>query len=202
MIDKIKQVNDLCAANGAYVNQHGKKTVSAWSKIKYFREVFGTEYGINCMMIEHTDRYVLMKCLIMGYDPERIISTGYSKQYRDKPGYIEIAETFAITRALSFMGLMLQDITSKEEYEELDIPVQPMDIKGTTSANSNRYDVEAVQKILKNINYAPHTAKLDFLWRANKDLLEQIKINDLNTYQSIVNKFDSKRDEITTQNEV
>ena len=202
MIDKIKQVNDLCAANGAYINQHGKKTVSAWSKIKYFREVFGTEYGINCMMIEHTDRYVLMKCLIMGYDPERIISTGYSKQYRDKQGYIEIAETFAITRALSFMGLMLQDITSKEEYEELDIPVQPMDIKGTTSANSNRYDVEAVQKILKNINYAPHTAKLDFLWRANKDLLEQIKINDLNTYQSIVNKFDSKRDEITTQNEV
>jgi len=200
MKEKIKQVNDLCAANGAYVNQHGKKTVSAWSKIKYFREVFGTEYGINCMMIEHTDRYVLMKCLIMGYDPERIISTGYSKQYRDKPGYIEIAETFAITRALSFMGLMLQDITSKEEYEELDIPVQPMDTKGTTSAN--RYDVDAVQKILKNINYAPHTAKLDFLWRANKDLLEQIKINDLNTYQSIVNKFDSKRDEITTQNEV
>ena len=202
MIEKIKQVNDLCAANGAYINQHGKKTVSAWSKIKYFREVFGTEYGINCMIIEHTDRYVLMKCLIMGYDPERIISTGYSKQYRDKPGYIEIAETFAITRALSFMGLMLQDITSKEEYEELDIPVQPMDIKGTTSANSNRYDVEAVQKILKNVNYAPHTAKLDFLWRANKDLLEQVKINDLNTYQSIVNKFDSKRDEITTQNEV
>ena len=200
MKEKIKQVNDLCAANGAYVNKHGKKTVSAWSKIKYFREVFGTEYGINCMMIEHTDRYVLMKCLIMGYDPERIISTGYSKQYRDKPGYIEIAETFAITRALSFMGLMLQDITSKEEYEELDIPVQPMDTKGTTSAN--RYDVDAVQKILKNINYAPHTAKLDFLWRANKDLLEQIKINDLNTYQSIVNKFDSKRDEITTQNEV
>ena len=200
MKEKIKQVNDLCAANGTYINQHGKKTVSAWSKIKYFREVFGTEYGINCMMIEHTDRYVLMKCLIMGYDPERIISTGYSKQYRDKPGYIEIAETFAITRALSFMGLMLQDITSKEEYEELDIPVQPMDTKGTTSAN--RYDVDAVQKILKNINYAPHTAKLDFLWRANKDLLEQIKINDLNTYQSIVNKFDSKRDEITTQNEV
>ena len=202
MIDKIKQVNDLCAANGAYVNQHGKKTVSAWSKIKYFREVFGTEYGINCMMIEHTDRYVLMKCLIMGYDSERIISTGYSKQYRDKPGYIEIAETFAITRALSFMGLMLQDITSKEEYEELDIPVQPMDIKGTTSANSNRYDVEAVQKILKNINYAPHTAKLDFLWRANKELLEQVKINDQSTYDSILNKFNSKRDEITTQNEV
>ena len=75
-----------------------------------------------------------------------------------------------------------------------------MDTKGTTSAN--RYDVDAVQKILKNINYAPHTAKLDFLWRANKDLLNQIKIKDLATYNSILNKFNSKRDEITTQNEV
>jgi hypothetical protein len=54
----------------------------------------------------------------------------------------------------------------------------------------------------KKILYAPHTAKLDFLWRANKDLLNQIKINDLATYNSILNKFNSKRDEITTQNEV
>ena len=202
MKEKIIEVNKLCEANGSYVNQHGKKTVSAWSKIKYFREVFGTEFGINCVIQEHSDRYVIMKCIITKSDPEHIIATGYSKQYRDKPGYLEIAETFAITRALSFMGLMLQDITSKEEYEDLEIPVQPMNNKGTTSANSNRYDVDAVQKILKNVSYAPHTAKLDFLWRANKELLEQVKINDQSTYDSILNKFNSKRDEITTQNEV
>ena len=200
--EKIKQVNDLCAANGVYLNQHNKKTVSAWSKIKYFREVFGTEFGINCVIQEHSDRYIIMKCIITKCDPEHIIATGYSKQYRDKAGYLEIAETFAITRALSFMGLMLQDITSKEEYEDLEIPIQPMNNKGTTSANSNRYDVDAVQKILKNVSYAPHTAKLDFLWRANKELLEQVKINDQSTYDSILNKFNSKRDEITTQNEV
>ena len=202
MKEKIKQVNELCAANGIYINQHGKKTVSAWSKIKYFREVFGTDFGINCVIQEHSDRYIIMKCIITKCDPEHIIATGYSKQYRDKAGYLEIAETFAITRALSFMGLMLQDITSKEEYEDLEIPIQPMNNKGTTSANSNRYDVDAVQKILKNVSYAPHTAKLDFLWRANKELLEQVKINDQSTYDSILNKFNSKRDEITTQNEV
>ena len=197
--DKIKQVNDLCAANGTYVNQHGKKTVSAWSKIKYFREVFGTEFGINCVIQEHSDRYVIMKCMIMGYDPERIIATGYSKQYRDKAGYLEIAETFAITRALSFMGLCLEDLTSKEEYEELDIPVQPMNGKDTTSIN---VDDGVVNELMKKVHYAPHTAKLDFLWRANKDLLNQIKIKDQSTYDSILNKFNSKRDEITTQNEV
>jgi hypothetical protein len=201
MREKIKQVNDLCAANGAYINQHGKKTVSAWSKIKYFREVFGTEFGINCVIQEHSDRYVIMKCIITKCDPEHIIATGYSKQYRDKPGYLEIAETFAITRALSFMGILLEDITSKEEYEDLEIPVQPMNTKGTSSANI-RYDEGTINELIKKVHYAPHTAKLDFLWRANKDLLNQIKIKDQSTYDSILNKFNSKRDEITTQNEV
>jgi len=201
MKSKIKEVNDLCLANGAYINQHGKKTVSAWSKIKYFREVFGTEFGINCVIQEHSDRYVIMKCIITKCDPEHIVATGYSKQYRDKPGYLEIAETFAITRALSFMGILLEDITSKEEYDELEIPVQSMNGKDTTSADT-RYDDSIILELTKKINYAPHTAKLDFLWRANKDLLNQIKIKDLATYNSILNKFNSKRDEITTQNEV
>jgi hypothetical protein len=201
MKEKIKQVNELCAANGGYINQHGKKTVSAWSKIKYFREVFGTEFGINCVIQEHSDRYVIMKCIITKCDPEHIIATGYSKQFRDKPGYIEIAETFAITRALSFMGILLEDITSKEEYEELDIPVQPMNTKGTSSA-ATRYDEGTINELIKKVHYAPHTAKLDFLWRANRELLDQIKIKDLATYNSILNKFNSKRDEITTQNEV
>jgi hypothetical protein len=201
MKEKIKQVNDLCEANGAYINQHGKKTVSAWSKIKYFREVFGTEFGINCVIQEHSDRYVIMKCIITKCDPEHIIATGFSKQFRDKPGYLEIAETFAITRALSFMGILLEDVTSKEEYEELDIPVQPMNTKGTSSA-ATRYDEGTINELIKKVHYAPHTAKLDFLWRANRELLDQIKIKDLATYNSILNKFNSKRDEITTQNEV
>ena len=201
MKEKIKQVNELCAANGAYINQHGKKTVSAWSKIKYFREVFGTEFGINCVIQEHSDRYVIIKCIITKSDPEHIVATGYSKQYRDKPGYLEIAETFAITRALSFMGILLEDVTSKEEYEELEIPVQPMNTKGTSSANI-RYDEGTINELIKKVHYAPHTAKLDFLWRANRELIDQIKIKDLATYNSILNRFNSKRDEITTQNEV
>jgi hypothetical protein len=199
MKEKIKQVNDLCAANGTYLNQHGKKTISAWSKIKYFREVFGTEFGINCVIQEHSDRYVIMKCIITKSDPEHIVATGYSKQYRDKPGYLEIAETFAITRALSFFGICLEDLTSKEEYEELDIPVQPMNGKSIGPESS---DTNTINELMKKVHYAPHTAKLDFLWRANKDLLNQIKIKDQSTYNSILNKFNSKRDEITTQNEV
>jgi len=201
MIERIKQVNELAASYGSYLNQHGKKCISVWSQVRAFREVFGTEFGIHCMMVEHSDRYVIFKAMIIKSDPEMIVATGFSKQYRDKPGYLSSAETFAISRALSFLGILLEDLTSKEEYEELEIPVQPINGKGTTLAN-NRYDVDAVQKILKNVSYAPHIGKLDFLFRANKKLLEQVKINDLATYNSILNKFNSKRDEITTQNEV
>ena len=76
-----------------------------------------------------------------------------------------------------------------------------MNGKDTTSA-ATRYDDSIINELTKKIAFAPHTAKLDFLWRANKDLLNQIKIKDLATYNSILNKFNSKRDEITTQNEV
>jgi hypothetical protein len=200
MKEKIIEVNKLCEANGTYINQHGKKTVSAWSKIKYFREVFGTDYGINCMIVEHAERYVIMKCVITKSDPEHVIATGYSKQYRDKVGYLEIAETFAITRALSFMGICLEDLTSKEEYEELDIPVQPMNTKGV--ASTIKYDDNTINELIKNIHYAPHIGKLDFLYRANKNLLDQIKLKDVATYNSILTKFNSKRADITTQNEV
>jgi len=95
----------------------------------------------------------------------------------------------------------LEELTSKEEYTTLDIPVQPMNPKNTTSEN-NRYDVDVVNELIKKVSFAPHTAKLDFLWRANKDLLNQIKIKDQSTYNSILQRFNSKRDEITTQNEV
>ena len=202
MKEKIKQVNELAASYGSYLNQHGKKCISVWGQVRAFREVFGTEFGIHCMMVEHSDRYVIFKAMIIKSDPEMIVSTGFSKQYRDKPGYLSSAETFAISRALSFLGILLEDLTSKEEYEELEIPVQPMNGKVTTPSANNRYDVSVVKELEKRILYAPHTAKLDFLWRANKDLLNQIKINDLATYNSILNKFNSKRDEITTQNEV
>jgi hypothetical protein len=199
MKEKIKQVNELAASYGSYINQHGKKCISVWSQVKAFREVFGTDFGIHCQILEHSDRYVIVQAKIFGYDPERIISSGISKQYRDKPGYLSSAESFAISRALSFLGILLEDLTSKEEYEELEIPVQPMNGKDIGPTN---VDPNIVNELIKKISFAPHTAKLDFLWRANKDFLNQIKIKDLATYNSILNRFNSKRDEITTQNEV
>jgi hypothetical protein len=70
--------------------------------------VFGTEFGIHCVILEHSDRYVIMKCIITKSIQNILLQQVYSKQYRDKPGYLEIAETFAITRALSFHGYLIR----------------------------------------------------------------------------------------------
>ncbi len=37
------------------------------------------------------------------------------------------------------------------------------------------YDDSIINELVKKVHYAPHTAKLDFLWRANRELLDQIK---------------------------
>ena len=47
MIEKIKRINELCRRDGVYINQNGLKTVSLWSKIKYFRQVMGSDYGFD-----------------------------------------------------------------------------------------------------------------------------------------------------------
>ena len=126
MIEKIKKINELCRRDGIYKNEKGQTTVSLWSKIKYFRQVFGAELGFNTNVMEYEDYYIC-KATILAYDPERILSSGHYKQFKKKNGtYLQgalpMAESFAISRALSFFGIMDSDITSKEEYEALNIP--------------------------------------------------------------------------------
>ena len=75
MRDKIKQVINLCSDDGVYVNDRGQRTVSAWSKIKYFRQVFGSDYGVQFKIMEHSDRAVIMKCMISTKDPEFVITS-------------------------------------------------------------------------------------------------------------------------------
>ena len=83
MRDKIKQVNELCRKDGIYKNDKGQSTVSLWSKVKYFRQVFGDELGIDTSVMEYTDYYIC-KCKIVAYDPERVLATGHHKQFKKR----------------------------------------------------------------------------------------------------------------------
>lgn len=161
MIDKIRKINELCRRDGVYTNQNGLTTVSLWSKIKYFRQVFGDQLGIDTSVFEH-EEYYIAKTKIVAYDPERILATGHYKQFKKKNGsYLQgalpMAESFSISRALSFLGIMDENITSKEEYDALNIPLSK-ETKDTQPMAS-----VPVDQIIQELNKAPHITRLKSL---------------------------------------
>lgn len=156
--EKINKVMQLCLQDGVYVNDRGQKTISLWSKIKYFREVFGPEYGFDIKVMEHDDYYIA-KCNLLQTETQNIVSTGHYKQFKKKngtfiQGALSMAESFAIARALSFFGLLAEDITSKEEYENLSLPIR----KETKDTHQN--GSVPIAQIKKEISYAPHPTRL------------------------------------------
>ncbi len=188
MRDKLKQVMDLCSEDGVYVNDRGQKTVSAWSKIKYFRQVFGSDYGVQFKIMEHSDRAVIMKCIISTKDPEFVVSEGYSKQYRDKAGYLDIATTFAFTRALTYLGILDDDLTSKEEYDELGLDVRKED-KDTSQLNDD-VDVEEVKDSFKQ---AIHLPRLKYLKDVvHKDTIDYLLKNEPRLYKEITDVIETR----------
>jgi hypothetical protein len=88
-----------CAVkDGTYKNEKGQTTVSLWSKIKYFRQVFGAELGFNTNVMEYEDYYIC-KATILAYDPERILSSGHYKQFKKKKRNL-LTRCFAYGREL------------------------------------------------------------------------------------------------------
>ena len=188
MRDKIKQVMDLCSEDGVYVNDRGQRTVSAWSKIKYFRQVFGSDYGVQFKIMEHSDRAVIMKCIISTKDPEFVVSEGYSKQYRDKSGYLDLATTFAFTRALTYLGILDDDLTSKEEYDELGLDIRKED-KDTSQLNDD-VDVEEVKDSFKK---AIHLPRLKYLKDVvHKDTIDYLLKNEPRLYKEVTDVIETR----------
>lgn len=195
MRDKLKQVMDLCSEDGVYVNDRGQKTVSAWSKIKYFRQVFGSDYGVQFKIMEHSDRAVIMKCIISTKDPEFVVSEGYSKQYRDKSGYLDLATTFAFTRALTYLGILDDDLTSKEEYDELGLDVRK-ESKDTLRFNGD-VNVEEIKQQFKN---AVHLPRLQYLKNVvHKDTIDDLLKNSLRDYRQITDVFETRKHQLENE---
>ena len=188
MRDKIKQVMALCRDDGMYVNKNGQHTVSAWSKIKYFRQVFGSDYGVQFKLMEHSDRALIMKCIISTKDPEFIVSEGFSKQYRDKPGYFDLATSFSFCRALTYLGILDNDLTSKEEYDELGLDIRK-ESKDTSQLNDD-VDVEDVKDSFKKAIHLPRLKYLkDVVY---KDTIDYLLKNEPRLYKEITDVIETR----------
>lgn len=207
MRDKIKQVMDLCSEDGVYVNDRGQRTVSAWSKIKYFRQVFGSDYGVQFKIMEHSDRAVIMKCTISTKDPEFVVSEAYSKQYRDKAGYLELAQTFSLTRALTYMGMLDNDLTSKEEYEELGLNIRSED-KEPSHQNNDDDDMDddlptetsSVEEIKQEFKRAVHLPRLKYLKDVvHKDTIDFFLKNKPRLYKELTDVIEVREHQLASE---
>jgi len=206
MRDKIKQVIDLCSEDGVYVNDRGQRTVSAWSKIKYFRQVFGSDYGVQFKIMEHSDRAVIMKCIISTKDPEFVMSEAYAKVYRDKPGYLEIAQTFSFTRALTYLGMLDDDLTSKEEYEALGLNIRSVDKE--TSHQNNDDDMDDPlptmevdpEEIKEQFKTAVHLPRLKYLKDVvHKDAIDYLLKNSLRDYRQVTDIYQTREHQLASE---
>lgn len=201
MIDKIRKINELCRRDGVYTNQNGLTTVSLWSKIKYFRQVFGDTLGIDTSVFEH-DEYYIAKTKIVAYDPERILATGHYKQFKKKNGsYLQgalpMAESFSISRALSFLGILDSDITSKEEYDALNIPVSKM-TKDTQPMAS-----VPVDQIIQELNKAPHITRLKSLrYGKYKNVFDLAIKKHPAVYRDLDDVYQTRMDNINQQEKI
>ena len=202
MIDKINKINELCRKDGVYKNlTTGQTTVSLWSKIKYFRQVFGNELGFDTSVFEHDDYYIA-KCKILAYDPERVLATGHYKQFKKKNGtYIQgalpMAESFAISRALSFLGVLDKDITSLEELTSLNIPTAK-----ETKDTSNTRGVP-VNQIVEELKKAPHETRLNHLrYHKYKPTFDMTFKTNPREHNLLVNTYKSRMNIITKQEKI
>ena len=201
MKDKIKQVNELCRKDGIYQNEKGQKAVSSWSKIKYFRQVFGDELGFDTQIFDQEDYYIC-KCRILAYDPERVLATGHHKQFKKRnatyiQGALPMSESFAISRALSFFGILESDITSLEEYNMLGIPMT-RETKGAVNGSTNK----GVDQIIDDFKKCRNIYEYRRVRRMNDPYIEQALTKHPSTYKSIMNIVESVEDKLNKQEKI
>ena len=193
---RIKRIIEKCKREGTYINEHGTTTVKAASKLKFFTEEFAGELGIYTDIMTYDDCYI-GKAKITS--PEGTLATGHAKIFRNnKPKAMELAESFAISRALSVFGILDESITSKEELDDLNIPQTKVD-QSAEVINYPKKRVTSVKSIIKSIDAAMHLSRLKYL----KDVEFKNEFNDAiknhpRTYKDLMDHYENRKIKLQT----
>jgi hypothetical protein len=108
LIEAMKLINDLNRTHGI-VQRGGKKYTEVSVRIEAFRQVFGTELGINTMVLVDDGKRVVVRAMISTAS-DHVIGSGMAEEIRgssnvNKTSALENCETSAIGRALASIGL-------------------------------------------------------------------------------------------------
>tara|TARA_Y100001937_G_scaffold42521_1_gene60217 strand:- start:1932 stop:2564 length:633 start_codon:yes stop_codon:yes gene_type:complete len=198
---RIAKVVDKCKEDGTYMDpETGKSCIKAASKIKYFIEEFVGEIGIKTSIKSFDDFYV-------GYTEIKdkdglILSTGHAKVFRNKPNSFECAETFSLSRALSFFGVMDDNITSKEEYDHIGIPLKERggaDVIEHPNAKVSLLGTP-VEHIIELISKAKHPTRLHYI--KNVSFAEEFNVAITRhpaVYRDLMDRYDVRMLQLNNQ---
>ena len=108
LIEAMKLINDLNRTHGI-VQRGGKKYTEVSVRIEAFRQVFGTDLGINTDVLIDDGKRVVVKAIISTASGH-VVGSGMAEEIRgssnvNKTSALENCETSAIGRALAAIGL-------------------------------------------------------------------------------------------------
>lgn len=215
--DELKELIEECMKD-SYEDKNGKTHLCTWTMVKRLRNKAGDIYTIVTDPVPEmcTDRIVVVSSKIL--KDGKIISSGMASCNRIEKDAVEIAETKAVGRALSFFGMLVDSIAPKESMEHYE---KAMGVSGLTQPTSSSIDdlddplpttspeplkhskstktggVVNIEGIKSKLSSAENKKVLDELWkktyRADIDVL--IK-NSPVMYKEVYNAYDVRRTQI------
>ncbi len=147
LIKAMEEVNDLNRTHGV-TQRGGKKYTEVFVRVEAFRKAFGIDLGINTEILVDDGKRVVTRAVVVNQSG-MVVGSGMAEEIRgqgnvNKTSALENAETSAIGRALSSLGLhggtyaSINEIDAVErkskamaENHTADLPWQPMNYNNT-----------------------------------------------------------------------
>jgi len=108
-----------------------------------------------------------------------------------------MSESFAISRALSFFGILDSDITSLEEYASLNIPCT-RETKGAANGSTNK----GVDQIINDFKKCRNIYEYRQVRKYNDPYIEQALTKHPSTYKAIMNVVENVEDKLNKQEKI
>jgi hypothetical protein len=218
--DELKELIEECMKD-SYEDKNGKTHLCTWTMVKRLRNKAGDIYTIVTDPVPEmcTDRIVVVSSKIL--KDGKIVSSGMASCNRIEKDAVEIAETKAVGRALSFFGMLVDSIAPKESMEHYE---KSMGVKGSyifkpaPTSNDDPLDdplpttspeplkhlkstksggVVNIEGIKSKLSSAENKKVLDELWKKTyrEDIDTLIKTSPV-MYKEVYNAYDVRRTQI------
>ena len=191
----MEEISSLNKTHGV-MQKGGKKYTQVVHRVEVFRKNVGTTYGIQTFLKVDDGKRVVVKAIIKSLEGD-IIGSGYAEEFRganyvNKTSALENAETSAIGRALSSLGLSGGEYASANEMDAAQRNEQATE-KGTTTQNASqmRGSAEDLKKLIEDEENAKY--KLSFRGNMSESYSDaNIAIEGINRWIWEVENYEDK----------